>query len=292
MATTQNISTNFAGKDSVKYIAPALLGGLTLKGDNCEIFENVVYKHNWKRLNLTSAVQTGAACDFTPAGTLGIDEIVLEPKLFSVPLELCKLNYIDTWEAKNAASVNDMEFTFIDVLMEEVISEVATSVDNAIWNGGLGLSGVTAYALADSTVVDVSAVTLTVSNILDQMERVYVAIPASVRKNKQDIRWFINVNDYAKYELAQNKAGITSNNGAVGVENYLGIKLVPCSITEGEMFVTSKKNLGFATGLLSNHSEVSVLDMKDKDLSNNVRFLLQASAEFRYAWGQDCVLYS
>ena len=54
---------------------------------------------------------------------------------------------------------------------------------------------------------------------------------------------------------------------------------------------TTKDNLWFGTGLLSDHNEVRVLDMADLDGSQNVRVIMRMSGGVQYADATDVVTY-
>lgn len=54
---------------------------------------------------------------------------------------------------------------------------------------------------------------------------------------------------------------------------------------------TSKDNLYFGTGLLSDHNEVKLLDMADLDGSQNVRLVMRYTAGVQYGFASDMVTY-
>ena len=54
---------------------------------------------------------------------------------------------------------------------------------------------------------------------------------------------------------------------------------------------TTKDNLQFGTGLLSDHQEVKVLDMADLDGSQNVRIIMRFTAGVQYGIVEDIVTY-
>lgn len=54
---------------------------------------------------------------------------------------------------------------------------------------------------------------------------------------------------------------------------------------------TTKDNLYFGTGLLSDHNEVKVIDMADLDGSQNVRVVMRMTAGVQYSNIEDIVSY-
>jgi len=53
-----------------------------------------------------------------------------------------------------------------------------------------------------------------------------------------------------------------------------------------------KSNLYFGTGLMNDFQEISILDMKDKDLSDNIRFKMVYTAGVQYVTPAEIVLYT
>jgi hypothetical protein len=58
------------------------------------------------------------------------------------------------------------------------------------------------------------------------------------------------------------------------------------------MVAAEKSNLFYGTSLLSDSSEVKVLDMGDLDGSQNVRVIMRFTSGIQYGIGSDIVLYT
>ena len=89
MATTNSITTTYAGEFAGKYISAALLSGSTLANNEITILPNVKFKEvvqNVASGNLLSS----ASCDFTPSSSVTLTERIIEPQELQVNLELCK----------------------------------------------------------------------------------------------------------------------------------------------------------------------------------------------------------
>ena len=93
-SVTSTYAVEFAGK----YIAAALLSAKTLENDLITVVPNVKYKEVIQKLDVSGIVHD-ASCDFTTSGSVALDERVLTPKELQVNLELCKQNFLDSWEA-------------------------------------------------------------------------------------------------------------------------------------------------------------------------------------------------
>ena len=57
------------------------------------------------------------------------------------------------------------------------------------------------------------------------------------------------------------------------------------------MIATTKDNLHFCTGLMSDQNEVKILDMADLDGSQNVRIIMRFTAGVQYGIVEDIVTY-
>jgi len=62
-------------------------------------------------------------------------------------------------------------------------------------------------------------------------------------------------------------------------------------LADNKMIATTKDNLHFGTGLLSDHQEVKILDMGDLDGSQNVRIIMRFTAGVQYGVVEDIVTY-
>ena len=58
-----------------------------------------------------------------------------------------------------------------------------------------------------------------------------------------------------------------------------------------KMIATTKDNLHFGTGLMSDAQEVKVLDMSDLDGSQNIRVIMRFTAGVQYGIASDIVTY-
>ena len=88
----------YAGEAASGYIAAALLSANTLDKKLVTIMPNVKFKSVIQKLALSNLIQD-ASCDFTPASSASIAERILQPDEFQVNLQLCKQEFVDSWNA-------------------------------------------------------------------------------------------------------------------------------------------------------------------------------------------------
>jgi hypothetical protein len=307
MATTTSITTTYAGEFSGKYIAAALLSSPTIENGNIEVKPNVKYKEVIKKVATDANVIKDATCDFTDTATITLTERILQPEEFQVNLELCKKDFVSDWESiqMGYSYLNqNLPPKFSDFLIGHVAGLVAEKNEQNIWggvNGNAGeFDGFTVLMAADSDVNDASngsETSFTSSNIDTLLGNIVDSIPNAVY-GKEDLAIFLPPVAYQSY--IRHLGGYAANGvGAQGYENkgnmwytqgnalsFDGIQvLLAPGMPSDHAVAGQKSNLYFGTGLLSDHSEVKLLDMADLDGSQNVRVVMRFSAGVQYAIG-------
>ena len=91
-------NSTYAGEAAAQYIAAALLSAKTLDNQYITIMPNVKYKSVIQSVAVDSIVND-ASCNFVTSGTVALSERVIEPKELQVNLQLCKQNFVQSWEA-------------------------------------------------------------------------------------------------------------------------------------------------------------------------------------------------
>jgi hypothetical protein len=307
MATTNNLTTTYAGEFAGKYISAALLSGDTLGNELITIKPNVKHKEVLKKVATDSLVKD-ATCDFDPTSTLTLTERILTMEEFQVNLQLCKKDFVTDWEAiqMGYSAYSNLPPSLSDFLIAHVADKTAQKMEQNIWNGSNSTAGefdgFKTTLLADSDVVDVSGTTVTASNVITELGKVADAIPSAVYA-KEDLFIYVPSGVYRAYVRAL--GGFASNVGAAGTDNkgtqwfnggnltFDGINIVLARGLAADTIVAAEKsNLYFGTGLLSDHNEVKVIDMADIDGSQNVRIVMRFTAGIQHGIGSDIVLYS
>lgn len=308
MATTTSITTTYAGEFAGKYIAAALLSGVTLDKGMIEIKPNVKYKEVIKKI-ATDDIVKNAACDFDATSTLTLTERILQPEEFQVNLQLCKKDFRSDWEAVQMGySVYDnLPPSFADFLIAHVAEKVAQRIEQNIWSGITATAGqfdgFTTLFANDADVIDVTATTVTAANVITELGKLVDAIPSTLY-GKEDMALFVPQNVARAYVRALGGFG-ASGLGANGVDNkgtmwygqgdmfFDGIKInMVNGLASNKMVAAQKSNLYFGTGLLSDANEVKLLDMGDLDGSQNVRVIMRFTAGVQYGFGSEVVYYA
>ncbi len=307
MATTNNLTTTYAGEFAGKYVSAALLSGKTLAEGNITVKPNVKYKEVMKKV-ATDDIVKDATCDFDATSTLTLTERILTPEEFQVNLQLCKKDFRADWEAVQMgySAYDNLPPSFSDFLIAHVADKVAQKMEQNIWNGTNATAGefdgFKTTLLADGDVNDVAAGAVTSTNVVAEIGKIVDAIPSAVY-GSEDLFIYVSNNIYRAYVRAL--GGFATNVGAAGTDNkgtqwfnggaltYDGINVVLASgLADNTAVAAEKSNLFFGTGLMSDQNEVKVIDMADIDGSQNVRVIMRFTAGIQHAIGGDIVLYS
>ncbi len=311
----------YAGEAASGYIAAALLSANTLDKKLVTIMPNVKFKSVIQKLSVSNLIQD-ASCDFTPASSASIAERILQPDEFQVNLQLCKQEFVDSWNALQLgfSAFDEIPRSFNDYLVSYVAGNVAQAVEQSIWQGNGATNGQfdgfeklfsASVALGTSTDVlparstgGTSAIisgSVTVANVISKLQSVVETVPNAVY-GKQDLVIYVGTKIAKAYQLATAGQTSATTYGANGYQNqftigekplnFNGIDLVLCpGMSDDKIVAAQKSNLFFGTGLLSDHNEVRVLDMANLDGSQNYRIIMRYTAGVQFGIGQDIVYY-
>ena len=303
-----SITTTYAGEFAGKYIAAALLSAKTLDNKNITIMPNVKYKQVIQKIAVDSIVND-ASCNFVTSGTVALSERVIEPKELQVNLELCKQNFVDSWEALQLgySAFDEIPKDFNDFLISYVGGQVAQATEVSIWAGSAATNGQFAGFLpalsasaaaggAGAVVKSPASGSITSANVLSKLDSLVSVIPNTVY-GKEDLVIYVPTNVVKAYQmaLAGGAQGANGFNNMMNVGekplNFNGIELVwSPGMTDSYLVAAQKSNLYFGTGLLSDYNEVRVLDMAQIDGSQNFRIIMRYTAATQFGIGSDIVI--
>ena len=306
---TQN---TYAGEFAGQYIAAALLSAKTLDNKYVTIHPNVKYKEVIQRIAVTNIVND-ASCDFTTSGSVALSEAVLTPKELQVNLELCKQQFVQSWEALQLgySAFDTIPASFNDYLISYVGGIVAQATEISIWQGNNATNGqfggfqpaLSASIAASTGVISaksgstVISGSITSANVLSVLDSVVNTIPDTVY-GKEDLLLYVPTNVAKAYQQALAGGAIGANgwNNQMNVGdkpfNFNGIEIVMCpGMSASSVVAAQKSNLHFGTGLLSDFNEVRVLDMANIDGSQNYRIIMRYTGGTIVGVNSDVVYY-
>tara|TARA_R110002124_G_scaffold179589_1_gene347226 strand:+ start:557 stop:1507 length:951 start_codon:yes stop_codon:yes gene_type:complete len=309
MATSTSITTTYAGESAGKYISAALLAGNTIANGGLTIRPNVKFKEVVKRLELDGIVKDGT-CDFADTSTLTLTERILQPEEFQVNLELCKKDFRTDWDAISMgySAFDSLPSSFQDYLIGHVAAKVSQKQEQTIWGGVTanngeydGFSTLLAGDAALPAANEVAGTTVNAGNVIAELGKVVDAIPSTLY-GREDFMIYVSQNVFRAYKRSlggfasggQGAAGFQDrgNNQNINIEGFDGVKIFMANgLASNTMIATTKDNLHFGTGLMSDSNEVKILDMADLDGSQNVRVIMRFTAGVQYGIVEDIITY-
>lgn len=299
--TTTNLTTSYVGQAAMDYIHKAFFASKTL-GDGAITIKEDVYK-SWKiRRIASSGILADPTCDFTPVGTVDLDERSLDVAGLESNVQLCKDDFLVDWGAVRMGSGyngKSLPPETVDGMINEILLTMGEEIETLVWQGDSSgtdpFDGIVTTALADvNTVKPVSpGVVITAANVIAQLQALYDAVAVSKIYGKADLTFYVSLNVAAAYQSALGAVGSGvgySNLATVGMKpwDFLGIPIFPApGLPVSTVIAAQKSNLYFGTDSLSDFNEVIFKDMSETDLSNNVRFKAGFFGGTNYGWSEE-----
>ena len=314
MATS--LTTSYAGEYKDKMIASALLSGRTLANGGLTVYPNVAFKEVIKRVDLGGDLIVPGACDYSDAGTVTIDEAVLEVKEYQINKTECKKTFSQDWiAAQMGYSMNNQNLpkSYSDFIVQQYIAKIAEYIENQIWTGngsGGNLTGfTTTYAASASSLMGGAAVTGTTvdaSNVVTEIGKVvdHIAANKASLLDKEDLHIYVSNSIFQAYVRSLGGFGASGlgangyegkgNNQDLG-ENLLfdGLKIFRApGLPANDMVAAQKSNLFFGCGIEGDMSEIALIDTSTTLGDQNVRFVARFKAGIQTGFLGEVAYYS
>jgi hypothetical protein len=297
MPTTTSLTTTFAGREAAGYIRAAFLSNESLAAVTFK--ENIEYKQVVRRL-VDAITFANATCDFTPTGTVTLTERILTLEKFQVHRQLCKKDFLNDWEAKSEQNGN-LHASLADAIIANIMAGVAAENERLIWQGVNATAGeydgFETLLTNDGTVNAVATpVAITESNVIAKIKLLVAACPIRVRRatEKPVILLSSDVAEHYRNAVLGLGGGNYLYQGEEVKMTWNGqYEILECpGMSSSTMVMWQKSNAWFGTNLLDQWNNVALLDMYDKDLSDNVRFAASFFAGVQYGFGNEIAYYN
>jgi hypothetical protein len=298
MATTETVSSNYAGEAASQFFSGVLLSPTSIANGGVSPLGGIRYKQNLPKVDL-SGIIADSTCDFTPVGTITRSERVLTVEEFEVNLELCKSTYRPTFDNMAATAHASLAPTFADHLVQLVGANVAQSRENTIWQGAAATAGefdgfeaLFTSEAAQPAAYEVAGIALSAANIIAELGKVRDAATAALYSKEG---FSIRISTAAKrfYISAMAALGYMDkfHDGQAPL-NFEGIPLLECAgLSDDVMFATYAGNLWYGFGEAGDAQRVDVIDQAPLDGSNNVNVVMKWADGVQVANPQDVITY-
>ena len=297
------VNSNYAGKAAGFYISAALKEATSL--DHLTVLQNIKYKMNMQKLAGANYVRN-AGCDFTDHGTLALTESVLTPKNLQINMQTCKDQLLSSWEAETmrAGAMNNNAPQFEDYVISYFTQHISDAVETSIWGGADAnngefegfLTATTGVFAVNGNVVQTNnaggaGTAYTATNIIENLQTIAAAIPSTVY-GKEDLRIYMNFKTYRLYISAISALGYVNmySMNSDYESTFEGIRLaVVYGMPDDKLVAAQVSNLYFGTDLLSDTTQVKMLDMSPLDGSENLRFVAKFTGGVQVGIGSEVV---
>jgi len=304
MATTTNVSSNYAGKVAGSIIGASFKEADTLRLGLLTVAENVNYKMNLRKVAYADGT-TDYACGFTPEGTITLSEKVLTIEKLMNPFQVCKEDFRQTWSEDSigaSASNPNAPSDIMEAISMEVLQSQAEKIDTDIWTGLAAtdgeFSGLIEQFTADGNVIKAnngivpSGNAITESTVEAELKLALNAVPVSIRR--KDLTVAVSPDVFQAYWFYLVSKGIANDGNTepkrVGFGRYTITEVN--GLPDNTIVIFEKKNVVFATGLQSDFNEISLVDEDEVGLlTGQVRGKIVYGASVGYYNSEDIVWY-
>ena len=299
MATTVSVNSNYNGTVAGEIVGKAFKEADTIAKGLVTVLPNIPVKTSIRKIDYGNGRQD-FSCGFTPAGSVTLAEVVLEPKKIKNEAEICKEDFRNVWDTASmgfSAHNDNMPKDEEQALLVEILADTAQATDSDIWVGDATeaghFDGLLPKMLLDGTVTKIaSPVAITEANVVAKLKLVIAAIPTALRRKPVTVA--VSPDVATAYSFAVTTSNL--NNGTGTGETPLVFGRYTLEVVNGlpdnTIVAYEVKNLYFGTGLLADHNEVMVKDMTEVDLTDVVKYKMAYTAGTTYVRGAEIVLYT
>ena len=218
--------------------------------------------------------------------------------------QICQFDLEQSFLALQMAKGSNGDFTvasFMDFYWNEMAKAIGQDLELIRWQGDTESANATLALcdgyikglLADSTVIDVNNTTVTASNVLAELAKVFAAAPADIIRKKADLRLYVSTNVANAYELAAASGNTMTYVTTPLALTYLGVKVVVCEGMPNDTAVlTLKDNLIYAFDAEGDSKALKAVNLADTVAEPYIRTRANMKVGFVHVNGAEIVLYS
>lgn len=289
------VNAGYAGALAGEIFVQAFKKADTISKGCITVLPNVIGSGFLPKLSYTAGL-AAYSCGFSATGDVTYIDKEVEAKKYKIEHELCKDEFHQTFQAQAAGlfgAQNDIPSTIQEAILLAMVNNMGAIVDTQIWQGNgtsAQFNGLLKQFTADTEVIDVSGTAVTKANVIDELDKVYNALPDEI-EGDEDVVFVASKNVSKAYKQAIAALYGQTPNGDKELD-YLGIRLESIGGLPSNTIVAYRvKNVGFVTGLESDMNSVSVKDMDESDLSGNIRTKIVFTGGVGYSFGAEIVYY-
>jgi hypothetical protein len=240
------------------------------------------------------------SCSWNAAGDVTLSDKLITPTALKLNSTICKQTLDSSFltEKMRAGALNkeipsDMNAYLLDLMGKSI----AAQIERTFWNGNSGagsdnlFNGIVIKASGDTSTVKVTGTTVTSSNVIAELDKVYTAIPSQVLFGVEAPKIYVPASVAKMYKQALASLNRAYNPTAEYELQFQGLEVVVTPLASNTMVAANPSNLVFGTDLISDFNEIKVIDMSETDGSDEIRFKARVKASADYKVSAEVVLY-
>lgn len=235
-------------------------------------------------------------CPFTPKGAASLAEAFIEPAAIKVNQENCYDTFWNTFlvDQTEISLRGGIPQTFGEWYFAKLRQKMAKEYQEIFWKGDVAYTGATKTYLkavdgiekqlnGNTAVTKVSGATMTVDNVISQVEAVIMKgleVAGEAEVDTEGYKIFMNHQDVRLLEVAlgkiccPNKESIFSNYGRENGRIYImGYEVVPTMQSKNTVIFGPVRNLVLGFDTFDSHIEYKLIDMRETTGDNMFRVL-------------------
>lgn len=244
-----------------------------------------------------------STCPFD-APTDDLSAVEIDVCALSAMAQVCQFDLEQSFVALQMTKGSNGDFTvasFMDFYWNTMAQQIGQDIELIRWQGDTTSGNATLALcdgyikglLADATVVDVANTTVTASNVLAELAKVFAAAPSAIIRKKADLRLYVSTNVANAYELAA-ASGNTMTYVTTPLElTYLGVKVVVCEgMPNDHAVLCLKDSLLYAFDAEGDDKALKAVNLSDTVAEPYIRTRANMKVGFHHVNGAQIVLYS
>lgn len=236
-------------------------------------------------------------CPFTPAGEASLAESFIEPVALKSNLENCYDTFWNTFLVSQTeiSLRGGIPQTFAEWFFDKYRKKMSAEYQEIFWKGDTGYTGTSKVFIKvtdgiekqlhdNSGVTKVSGATITIDNVIDQIEAVVLKgleVAGNAEVDTEGYKIFMNHQDVRLLEVALGKQCCPNSTNAVfanyGRENgrifVMGYEVVPTMQSKNKIIFGPARNLVLGFDTYDSHLSWKLIDMRETTGDNQFRII-------------------
>jgi hypothetical protein len=283
------------------FYSKAYLGEESL-ADNYRLLPGVKSKTKLATVLFGNILQS-SSCPFE-APTDDLSAVEIDVCALSAMAQICQFDAEQSFLALQMAKGSNGDFTvasFMDFYWNEMAKKIGEDIELIRWQGNTSSQNATLALcdgyikglLADAAVIDVDNATVTSSNVLAELAKIFAAAPADIIRKKADLRLYVSTNIANAYELAAAQGNTMTYVTTPLALTYLGVKVVVCEgMPANTAVLTLKDNLVYSFDAEGDSKALKAVNLSDTVAEPYIRTRANMKVGFHHVNGGEIVLYS